>query len=86
MATTFKAECSRFNGIGETNTPGGIRSWLDRYFMQNKRQVTFLIDETEEGFAVDVKADDHPLEDVMTRRRLHHAEWRYYANLPSYAT
>ena len=48
----FKAECSRFNGIGETNTPGGIRSWLDRYFMQNKHQVTFFIDETEKGFAV----------------------------------
>ena len=63
----FKAECSRFNGIGETNIPGGIRSWLDRYFMQNKHQVTFLIDETEEGFAVDVKADGHPLEDVMTK-------------------
>lgn len=64
----FKAECSRFNGIGETNTPGGIRSWLDRYFMQNKHQVTFLIDETEDGFAVDVKADDHPLADVMTKK------------------
>lgn len=64
----FKAECSRFNGIGETNTPGGIRSWLDRYFMQNKHQVTFLVDETEEGFAVDVKADGHPLEDVMTKK------------------
>lgn len=64
----FKAECSRFNGIGETNTPGGIRSWLDRYFMQNKHQVTFLIDETEKGFAVDVKAENHPLEDVMTKK------------------
>ncbi|MEE0520238.1 MAG: SNF2-related protein, partial [Bacteroidaceae bacterium] len=64
----FKAECSRFNGIGETNTPGGIRSWLDRYFMQNKHRLTFLIDETEEGFAVDVKADDHPLADVMTKK------------------
>ena len=64
----FKAECSRFNGIGETNTPGGIRSWLDRYFMQNKHQVTFLIDETEKGFAVNVKVDDHPLEDVMTKK------------------
>ena len=64
----FKSECSRFNGIGETNTPGGIRSWLDRYFMQNKHHVTFLIDETEKGFAVNVKADDHPLEDVMTKK------------------
>lgn len=64
----FKAECSRFNGIGETNTPGGIRSWLDRYFMQNKHQVTFLVDETEKGFAVNVKADDQPLEDVMTKK------------------
>ena len=64
----FKAECSRFNGIGETNTPGGIRSWLDRYFMQNKHQVTFLIDETEKGFAVNVKADNQPLADVMTKK------------------
>ena len=64
----FKAECSRFNGIGETNTPGGISSWLDRYFMQNKHQVTFLIDETEKGFAVNVEADGHPLEDVMTKK------------------
>ncbi len=64
----FKSECLRFNGIGETNTPGGIRSWLDRYFMQNKHQVTFFIDETEKGFAVNVKADDHPLEDVMTKK------------------
>ena len=64
----FKAECSRFNGIGETNTPGGIRSWLDRYFMQNKHQVTFFIDETEKGFAVNVETDDHPLEDVMTKK------------------
>lgn len=64
----FKSECSRFNGIGETNTPGGIRSWLDRYFMQNKHQVTFLIDETEKGFAVNVQADDHPLEDVITKK------------------
>ncbi|MCF2634643.1 DEAD/DEAH box helicase [Prevotellamassilia timonensis] len=64
----FKAECSRFNGIGETNTPGGIRSWLDRYFMQNKHQVTFFIDETDKGFAVNVEADDHPLEDVMTKK------------------
>lgn len=64
----FKSECSRFNGIGETNTPSGIRSWLDRYFMQNKHQVTFLIDETEKGFAVNVQADDHPLEDVITKK------------------
>ena len=64
----FKAEYSCFNDIGETNTPGGIRSWLDRYFMQNQHQVTLLIDETEEGFAVDVKADNHPLEDVMTKK------------------
>ncbi len=64
----FKAGYSCFNGIGETNIPGGIRSWLDRYFMQNKHQVTFLIDETEGGFAVNVKADGHQLVDVMTRR------------------
>ena len=64
----FNAARARFNGIGEANTPGGIRSWLDRYFMQGKHQVTFLIEETEEGFAVDVKADDHLLEDVMTKK------------------
>ena len=35
----FKAEFSRFNGIGETNTPGGIRSWLD-HVAERFRKVT----------------------------------------------
>ena len=63
----FNAETARFDSIGETNTPGGIRSWLDRYFMQNKHRVTFCIEETKEGFDVDVLADDYSLKDVMTK-------------------
>ncbi|MCR4602015.1 MAG: DEAD/DEAH box helicase [Prevotella sp.] len=56
-----------FHAIGETHTPGGIRSWLDRYFMQSHYQVTFRIKETDEGFAVDVLVDGSTLKDVMTK-------------------
>jgi len=58
-----------FSEIGETNTPGGIRSWLDRYFIQNKYQVTFKIEEgkREDRFAVDVMVDGVPLEDISTK-------------------
>ncbi len=55
-----------FDGIGETNIPGGIRSWLDRYFMQSKYKVTFKIEEAEDGFAVDVLVDSHSVEEIMT--------------------
>lgn len=68
LAMFFNAERYFFKAIGETNTPGGIRSWLDRFFMQNKHQVTFLINETDDGFAVDVLTDNVPLHDVMTEK------------------
>jgi len=54
-----------FVQIGETNIPGGIRSWLDRYFMQTKYRVTFKIEETDNGFAMDVLVDDTPLQHIM---------------------
>ena len=57
-----------FTSIGETNIPGGIRSWLDRYFMQTKCQVTFKIEETGNGFDVDVLVDNNTLNDVMTKQ------------------
>ena len=63
----FNSATDSFDSIGETNIPGGIRSWLDRFFMQNKHQVTFLINETEDGFAVDAMADGTSLQDVMTK-------------------
>lgn len=56
-----------FDGIGENNIPGGIRSWLDRYFMQSKYKVTFKIEEAEDDFAVDVLIDNNSLEDIMTK-------------------
>jgi len=57
-----------FDRIGETNTPGGIRSWLDRYFLRNKYQVTFVIDESEGGFAVDILVDGNTLKNIMTKQ------------------
>lgn len=65
----FNAETSLFDGIGETSTPGAIRSWLDRYFMQTNHQVTFCIDEADEGFDVSITADGHTLHDVMTKKK-----------------
>ena len=64
----FNNEAATFSRIGETNIPGGIRSWLDRYFMQSKHTTTFLVNETDEGFAVDVIIDEHPLQDIMTKK------------------
>lgn len=55
-----------FTDIGEANMPGGIRSWLDRYFMQSKYRTTFVIEETNGSFAVDVNVDDVPLKSIMT--------------------
>lgn len=61
----FNGRSHAFAGIGETNTPGGIRSWLDRYFMPNKHEMTFMVNETDEGFAVDVHVDGFPLKMIM---------------------
>ncbi|MDO4949671.1 MAG: SNF2-related protein [Bacteroidales bacterium] len=61
----FNGYTYAFAGIGETNTPGGIRSWLDRYFMQSKHETTFVVNETDDGFAVDVHVDGFPLKVIM---------------------
>ena len=55
-----------FSEIGENSIPGGIRSWLDRYFLQNKYQVTFQIEEVDDAFTVDVLVNKKPLKKVMT--------------------
>lgn len=61
----FHAESQSFDGIGEMNIPGGIRSWLDRYFMQSQYKTSFLINEQDNGFSVDVQIDDLPLKNIM---------------------
>ena len=61
----FHAGAFPFNDIGETNIPGGIRSWLDRYFIQSKYKTTFIINEADDDFSVDVLIDETPLKDVM---------------------
>lgn len=43
----FSSLSYAFDEIGETNVPGGIRSWLDRYYIQNKYALTFKIAECE---------------------------------------
>lgn len=67
MELFFKGQKNPFTEIGETNIPRGIHSWLGRYFMQNKHQVTFHVNETDEGFEVHVLADGTPLYDIMTQ-------------------
>ena len=59
-----------FSGIGETNIPGGIRSWLDRYFIQVRHQVTFHVSETDKGFRVHITVDGNTLKDIMTLPQL----------------
>ena len=61
----FRGKPYSFNEIGETNMPGGIRSWLDRYFMQRQYKTTFLINEQGDDFSVDVLVDNVLLKDIM---------------------
>ncbi|MGM9759415.1 MAG: SNF2-related protein [Parabacteroides sp.] len=56
-----------FSRIGESSVPGGIRSWLDRYFLKNQHDTTFCIHETQEGFSVSVRIDNVPLQEIMTQ-------------------
>jgi len=55
----FKGQSSLFNDVGETSIPGSIRSWLDRFFLsQRKYRPLLLIAENEFGeFALDVAID-----------------------------
>jgi len=62
----FRGREYDFSEIGENSIPGGIRSWLDRYFLQNKYQVTFQIEEVDDSFSVDVLVNKKPLKKVMT--------------------
>lgn len=62
----FTGYTHSFNAIGQTNTPGGIRSWLDRYFMQSKYQVTFKIEDKSEDFRIDILVNNTSLQDIMT--------------------
>lgn len=54
-----------FVETGETSMPGGIRTWLSRYFIQNKYQLSFVVDETDDGFSVNVEIDGQPLHAIM---------------------
>ena len=62
----FNGVTCLFDEVGDTNIPGGIRSWLDRYFVQAKYQVTLQVQETRVGMAVSLFVDDTPLSDIMT--------------------
>ena len=55
----FKNQAKRFNAVGETSIPGGIRSWLDRFFLsQRQYHPSLLISEYGyEEFALDVAID-----------------------------
>lgn len=62
----FFHSCScAFDEIGQTNIPGGIRSWLDRYFIQSHHKTSFLINEVDDGFVVDLLVDDIPLQNII---------------------
>lgn len=64
----FHAATYSFNEIGETSIPGGISSWLDRYFIQSQYKTTFIINEVDDAFSVDVQIDDVPLKDIMAKK------------------
>ena len=55
----FKSQPKRFDAVGETAIPGGIRSWLDRFFLsQRQYHPLLLVSEDDSGeFALDVTVD-----------------------------
>lgn len=61
----FKGAVYDFKDIGVTNMPGNIRAWLERYFMQHQFQTTFVVEETEEGFEVQLLVNDEPLQNLL---------------------
>lgn len=68
MELFFKDLPKRFNGVGETATPGSIRSWLDCFFLsQRQYRPSLLVSENEFGdFSLDV-AIDHNGEAVLLK-------------------
>ncbi|MBQ0080883.1 MAG: DEAD/DEAH box helicase [Alistipes sp.] len=69
MGLFFNKRHYGFKQIGEENMPGGIRSWLDRFFMHNLHKVSFLINETEQGFSLSLTIDGNTLQDIMTKKK-----------------
>lgn len=68
----FKSQPKRFDAVGETAIPGGIRSWLDRFFLsQRQYHPMILISESDFGeFALDV-AIGRDGENVLLKDILH---------------
>jgi len=52
----FQNRPKRFNGVGESSIPGSIQSWLDRFFLsQRKYRPSLLVSEKDSGeFGLDV--------------------------------
>ena len=68
----FKNQPKRFDAVGETSIPGGLRSWLDRFFLAKREySPSLLVTENEFGeFTLDV-AIDRDGEAVLLKDILH---------------
>lgn len=70
----FKNQPKRFDAVGETATPGAIRSWLDRFFLSQRQfRPSLLIAENEFGeFALDIAIDNNGeailLKDILSNK------------------
>lgn len=63
----FEGLAYEFNAIGETEQPGGIRAWLERYFSKSRYQIRFVVNETEQGFDAEVQMDGVPLAEILSQ-------------------
>lgn len=75
----FKGGEVAFNGVGEKETAGSIRAWLNRYFMTSHRyRPVFMVNEgTDSDFLLSVGVEDKnstsdilPLEKLLTQNAL----------------
>lgn len=71
----FFADCEQtFQGVGETEIPGGIKSWLDRLHLSSGQyRPTLIVSETDDGFSLDltvtVNGKDVPLQNVLSQKK-----------------
>ena len=72
----FKNQPKRFDAVGETAVPGGIRSWLDRFFLSTRQyHPSLLISENDFGefvldVAIDRDGDNVLLKDILRDEKM----------------
>ena len=68
----FHGESYQFNGIGEKENAGGIKAWLDRYFVGTRkyRPVMMVDEDKDDGFLIDIDIEKQGDTNKMQLRQI----------------